>query len=78
MAAKLSEAQNVVIGGVAAFIEAILLQPTLYWKNAAMQVVVLQYLQFEQCCTALHIVHCRACRSHSTCGCCTAGRGPLC
>lgn len=33
----LSEAENAVLGGTAAFIEAILLQPTLYWKNAAMR-----------------------------------------
>lgn len=33
----LSETQNVTIGVIAAFIEGVLLQPTLYWKNARAQ-----------------------------------------
>jgi hypothetical protein len=33
----LTEGQNFVLGIIAAFIEGILLQPTLYWKNAAAQ-----------------------------------------
>ncbi len=37
MAAKLSELQNMLIGAVSAFVEAVVLQPTLYWKNAAAQ-----------------------------------------
>jgi len=34
MSTKLSDTQNVIVGVLAAFIEAVLLQPTLYWKNA--------------------------------------------
>jgi len=34
MSHALSEAQNIVLGTVAAFIEGAILQPTLYWKNA--------------------------------------------
>lgn len=34
---RLSEAENAVLGGSAAAIEAVILQPTLYWKNAAQQ-----------------------------------------
>jgi len=34
---NLSEAQNTSLGASAAFVEAIVLQPTIYWKNARMQ-----------------------------------------
>lgn len=34
MSNKLTEFQNVVVGVAAAFVEAVILQPTLYWKNA--------------------------------------------
>jgi len=34
---QLSEGENVLLGSCAAFCEAIVLQPTLYWKNAAQQ-----------------------------------------
>ena len=34
MARNLSERQNTMLGTTAAFIEAVILQPTLYWKNA--------------------------------------------
>ena len=34
MSAELTETQNTILGTIAAFIEAVLLQPTLYWKNA--------------------------------------------
>lgn len=37
MSHELSFRQNVMLGSVAAFIEGILLQPTLYWKNAKAQ-----------------------------------------
>eukprot|EP01040_Poterioochromonas_malhamensis_P008823 gene8823-9558_t len=37
MAENLSEGQNFLLGTVAAFIEGIILQPTLYWKNAKAQ-----------------------------------------
>ena len=37
MSINLTEGQNFVLGTVAAFLEAVLLQPTLYWKNAANQ-----------------------------------------
>lgn len=37
MSIDLTEGQNFVLGTVAAFLEAVLLQPTLYWKNAANQ-----------------------------------------
>ena len=35
---NLSEIENTTLGASAAFVEAILLQPTIYWKNAAQQV----------------------------------------
>lgn len=35
MSADLTDAQNVVVGSVAAFIQAVSLQPTLYWKTAS-------------------------------------------
>mmetsp|Transcript_90650 Transcript_90650/g.255962 ORF Transcript_90650/g.255962 Transcript_90650/m.255962 type:complete len:267 (-) Transcript_90650:182-982(-) len=34
---NLSEGENMLLGGSAAFVEAIILQPTIYWKNAAQQ-----------------------------------------
>ena len=34
MASGLSERENLQLGGTAALIEGILLQPTMYWKNA--------------------------------------------
>jgi len=34
---RLSEAENVALGSVASFIQAVILQPTLYWKNASQQ-----------------------------------------
>ena len=34
---QLSELENVAIGASAAFVEAVILQPTIYWKNAAQQ-----------------------------------------
>lgn len=34
MSAHLSEAQNTILGVTAAFLEGVILQPTLYWKNA--------------------------------------------
>jgi len=34
---NLSEMENTVLGASAAFVEAIVLQPTIYWKNARMQ-----------------------------------------
>jgi solute carrier family 25 (mitochondrial carnitine/acylcarnitine transporter), member 20/29 len=37
MSSKLTDGQNFSLGVVAAFIEGILLQPTLYWKNAKAQ-----------------------------------------
>ncbi len=37
MSHQLSEGQNFALGTVAAFIEAVILQPTLYWKNAKAQ-----------------------------------------
>jgi hypothetical protein len=37
MSSKLSERENFCLGVVAAFIEGIILQPTLYWKNAKAQ-----------------------------------------
>ena len=37
MSVNLSEKQNLLLGTFAAFIESILLQPTLYWKNARAQ-----------------------------------------
>jgi len=37
MASNLSEKQNFALGTIAAFIESIILQPTLYWKNARAQ-----------------------------------------
>jgi hypothetical protein len=37
MSSNLSESQNFSLGVVAAFIEGIILQPTLYWKNAKAQ-----------------------------------------
>ena len=37
MSRSLNEKQNFVLGTAAAFIEATILQPTLYWKNAAAQ-----------------------------------------
>lgn len=33
----LNDAQNFVLGASAAFVEVMVLQPTLYWKNAAQQ-----------------------------------------
>ena len=35
---NLSEVENVTLGASAAFVEAVVLQPTIYWKNAAQQV----------------------------------------
>jgi hypothetical protein len=37
MSEKLTEAENVVVGSIASFVQATILQPTLYWKNAAQQ-----------------------------------------
>jgi hypothetical protein len=37
MSESLTESQNAAVGVVAAFIEAVILQPTLYWKNAKAQ-----------------------------------------
>ncbi len=37
MSVSLTEGQNFLIGTIAAFIEGVLLQPTLYWKNAKAQ-----------------------------------------
>lgn len=37
MSKNLTEGENVVIGVLAAFIEGVILQPTLYWKNAKAQ-----------------------------------------
>lgn len=37
MSSNLTESQNFLLGVVAAFIEGIILQPTLYWKNAKAQ-----------------------------------------
>eukprot|EP01031_Cornospumella_fuschlensis_P028721 gene28721-34672_t len=37
MSKELSEGQNFTIGTIAAFVEGVLLQPTLYWKNAKAQ-----------------------------------------
>jgi len=37
MSVNLTESQNFLIGTIAAFIEGVLLQPTLYWKNAKAQ-----------------------------------------
>ncbi len=37
MCDKLNNTENTILGGVAAFIEAIILQPTLYFKNAQAQ-----------------------------------------
>jgi hypothetical protein len=37
MSNNLTEFQNFQIGVVAAFIEGVILQPTLYWKNAKAQ-----------------------------------------
>ena len=37
MSDKLTESENVLLGTCAAFIEAVILQPTLYWKNAKAQ-----------------------------------------
>jgi len=34
---NLTEIENIILGGCAAFCEAIILQPTLYWKNAMQQ-----------------------------------------
>ena len=34
---NLTEGENAVLGASAAFVEAIVLQPTIYWKNARMQ-----------------------------------------
>jgi hypothetical protein len=34
---NLNEVENMGLGGAAAFVEAIALQPTIYWKNAAQQ-----------------------------------------
>lgn len=34
MSQEISSSQNIVVGVIAAFIEGVLLQPTLYWKNA--------------------------------------------
>merc|ERR1711907_255920 len=34
---NLSETENLVLGSAAAFVEAVVLQPTIYWKNAAQQ-----------------------------------------
>lgn len=37
MSSELSEAQNVLLGATASFVQAVILQPTIYWKNAAQQ-----------------------------------------
>lgn len=37
MSGDLSEAENVAVGAVASGIQAVILQPTIYWKNAAQQ-----------------------------------------
>lgn len=37
MSSKLTETQNVVIGTGASFCQAVILQPTIFWKNAAQQ-----------------------------------------
>ena len=37
MSSNLSETQNFLLGTIAAFLEGIILQPTLYWKNAKAQ-----------------------------------------
>eukprot|EP01032_Pedospumella_encystans_P030178 gene30178-34062_t len=37
MSETLTEGQNLLLGTIAAFIEAVILQPTLYWKNAKAQ-----------------------------------------
>mmetsp|Transcript_21848 Transcript_21848/g.36559 ORF Transcript_21848/g.36559 Transcript_21848/m.36559 type:complete len:272 (+) Transcript_21848:100-915(+) len=37
MSAVLTDGQNLMLGTIAAFIEAVILQPTLYWKNARAQ-----------------------------------------
>lgn len=37
MTEKLSELENVGVGSVASFVQAVIMQPTLYWKNAAQQ-----------------------------------------
>lgn len=37
MSKELNDRQNVLLGSVAAFIEGIILQPTIYWKNAKAQ-----------------------------------------
>jgi hypothetical protein len=34
---NLSEHENLILGGLTAFVVGITLQPTLYWKNAAQQ-----------------------------------------
>lgn len=34
---NLTEVENMTVGGAAAFVEAVILQPTIYWKNAAQQ-----------------------------------------
>eukprot|EP00035_Acanthoeca_spectabilis_P024449 m.453880 g.453880 ORF g.453880 m.453880 type:complete len:265 (-) comp20566_c0_seq1:112-906(-) len=34
---NLNEGENMALGGAAAFVEAVILQPTIYWKNAAIQ-----------------------------------------
>ena len=50
---NLSEIENTSLGASAAFVEAILLQPTIYWKNAAQQVqspLVLVLRAADPCC----------------------------
>ena len=37
MSGSLTDKENIGVGVVAAFVEGILLQPTLYWKNAKIQ-----------------------------------------
>eukprot|EP00038_Savillea_parva_P011222 m.196022 g.196022 ORF g.196022 m.196022 type:complete len:265 (+) comp19676_c0_seq1:208-1002(+) len=34
---NLNDGENMALGGAAAFVEAVILQPTIYWKNAAQQ-----------------------------------------
>mmetsp|Transcript_74946 Transcript_74946/g.199827 ORF Transcript_74946/g.199827 Transcript_74946/m.199827 type:complete len:95 (-) Transcript_74946:726-1010(-) len=34
---NLTEGENMALGASAAFVEAVILQPTIYWKNAAQQ-----------------------------------------
>lgn len=37
MTEKLSELENIGVGSVASFVQAVIMQPTIYWKNAAQQ-----------------------------------------